>query len=109
MTTELMAVKPYSLFFQALSNPVRIQIVDLLRKRGTLRVSEICNKLDLEQTHVSHALRCLTFCGLVESVREGKSKLYTMNKTTVVPLLRIVDDHLEKFGSNLYSCDVLER
>ncbi|MDH2900626.1 MAG: metalloregulator ArsR/SmtB family transcription factor [archaeon] len=110
MTTELVSAKPYALFFQALSNPARMQIVNLLReKRRSLSVTEICMELNLEQTHVSHALRCLTFCGLVEFARDGKSKLYSLNKATVVPLLRIVDDHLEKFAGNLYTCEVLKR
>lgn len=110
MTTELLSVRPYFLFFQALSNPVRMQIVDLLReRRRSLSVTEICKELDLEQTHVSHALRCLTFCGLVESTRDGKSRLYSLNKQTVLPLLRLVDLHLEKFAANLYTCEVLKR
>ena len=103
-------VKPYALFFQALSNPVRMAIVNFLReKRTSLTVTEICQELNLEQTHVSHALRCLTFCGLVEFTRDGKSKLYSLNKETVLPLLRLVDAHIEKFASNLYTCEVLKR
>lgn len=110
MTTELQSAKPYSLFFQAFSNPVRMEIVNLLReKEKALSVTEICEELELEQTRVSHALRCLTFCGLVKSIRDGKSKMYSLNKETVLPLIRIVDAHLKKFASNLYTCDVLER
>ena len=110
MATELVSARPYALLFQALSNPVRMEIINLLRERKkALSVTEICNKLELEQTHVSHALRCLTFCGLVESVRDGKSKLYSLNNETVLPLLRAADAHLEKYATNLYACEVLKR
>ena|SRR5579875_3374689 len=110
MATELGSVRPYALLFQALSNPVRMEIISLLRKKKkALSVSEICDKLELEQTRVSHALRCLTFCGLVESAREGKSKLYSLNNETVLQLLRAADAHLEKYATNLYTCEVLKR
>ncbi|MHB8566869.1 MAG: ArsR/SmtB family transcription factor [Nitrososphaerales archaeon] len=109
MTTELVSARPHALFFQALSNSVRMQIVSLLReKRKGLSVSEICRELELEQTHASHALKCLAFCGLVESERDGKSKLYSLNKDTVLPLLRLVDVHLEKYATNLYTCEALK-
>ena len=110
METELLSAKPYALLFQALSNPIRMEIINLLReKKKALSVTEICTELGLEQTHVSHALRCLTFCGLVEFAREGKSKLYSLNKQTVLPLLRTADLHLEKYATNLYTCEVLKR
>ena len=110
MVTELVSAMPYALLFQALSNPVRMDIINLLReKKKPLSVSEICIELGLEQTHVSHALRCLTFCGLVESAREGKSKLYSFNKQTVPSLLQAADVHLKKYATNLYTCEVLKR
>jgi DNA-binding transcriptional ArsR family regulator len=110
MTIEkLSTAKPYSLFFQALANPTRMQIVNLLRERGKLNVSEISENLELEQTQVSHALKCLTFCGLVTSVREGKSRIYSVNEDTIRPMLKIVEKHIAKYATNLYNCDVLER
>jgi len=109
VSARLVTVKPYALFFQALANPVRMQIVDLLREKGRMSVSEICSELGIEQTHVSHSLRCLRFCGLVKVTPEGKSRSYSINKETVIPLLGIVDGHLRAYATNLLSCDVLER
>lgn len=109
MSIKTVMVKPYALFFQALGNPSRMQILQLLREKGSKNVSQICEELGLEQTHVSHGLRCLTFCGLVNARRKGKSKIYSVNDQTILPLFSIVDDHLKKYASNLFSCDVLER
>ncbi len=109
MSTKQTMVNPAALFFQALANPTRMQILHLLRDKGSMSVSQICERLGLEQTHVSHNLKCLTFCGLVVSVREGKSRIYSINDETVNPLLSIVDRHLTKHARNLFSCDVLER
>ncbi len=101
--------KPHALFFQALANQSRMQILDLLRERVSMNVSEICDELGFEQTQASHSLRCLAFCGLVTASREGKSRIYSINEQTLLPLLEIVDRHLEKYARNLFSCDVLER
>ncbi|MBI2183867.1 MAG: helix-turn-helix transcriptional regulator [Thaumarchaeota archaeon] len=72
-------------------------------------VTEISDELGFEQTMVSHHLRCLSFCGFVKSKRKGKNMIYALNKETIVPILKIVEKHLEKYASNLYSCDALER
>ena len=109
MPTRTVSIKPYALFFQALANQTRMQVLRLLSEKGGMSVSEICNKLGLEQTHVSHNLKCLTFCGLVTPSREGKSRIYSINEKTVLPLLKVVDNHLRNYASNLFTCDVLER
>jgi len=109
MATRIVSVKPHALFFQALANQTRMRVLHLLSERGGLNVSEICSELDLEQTHVSHNLKCLTFCGLVTSTRRGRSRIYCINEQTVVPLMKIVDDHLKNYASSLFTCDVLER
>lgn len=102
--------KPFGLFFQALANPARMRIVHYLKTSKTGRsVSQICDELGLEQTQGSHALRCLAFCGLVTSARNGKSVIYTLNSETMLPLLDMVETHLKKYGSHLYACDALER
>jgi DNA-binding transcriptional ArsR family regulator len=101
--------KPVALLFQALANHARMQILLLLREKGSMNVSQICDELNLEQTHVSHNLKCLTFCGLVMVTREGKSRVYSLNYETVVPLFDIADRHLKRYANNLLGCDVLER
>jgi ArsR family transcriptional regulator len=109
MSNVSATAKPVALLFQALANPVRMQILLLLRENGSMNVSQICDELGLEQTHVSHNLKCLTFCGLVRVTREGKSRVYSLNHETVVPLFEIADRHLRRYANDLLDCDVLER
>ncbi|MDV3292981.1 MAG: metalloregulator ArsR/SmtB family transcription factor [Nitrososphaerales archaeon] len=80
-----------------------------LREKGSMNVSEICDELGLEQTHVSHNMRCLSFCGLVTVAREGKSRVYSINNDTMIPLFETAERHLKKYGRNLLTCEVLER
>jgi DNA-binding transcriptional ArsR family regulator len=100
VSTKTVSIKPYTLFFQALANQTRTQVLHLLAEEGSMKVSEICDKLALEQTLVSHSLKCLTFCGLVTSARDRKSRIYSVNEQTVLPSLKIVDDHLKNYASN---------
>jgi DNA-binding transcriptional ArsR family regulator len=109
ISTRGVSLKPYALLFQALANQTRMQMLDLLSEKGSMNVSEICGELGLEQTLVSHNLKCLNFCGLITSSREGKSRVYSVNEETVRPLLKIADNHLRAYASNLFNCDVLER
>jgi len=109
VSIEVVTAKPLALLFQALANPVRMQILLLLREKGEMNVTRICAELRVEQTNVSHNLRCLSFCGLVSTAREGKNHVYSLNRETSLPLFEVANRHLRKFASNLVGCDVLER
>lgn len=95
------------LFVKALSNPTRLEIIKLLEK-GSRNVSEICSHLGFEQSRVSHNLRCLIDCGFVEAEQNGKSRVYSLNKDTIVPLLKIINQHIEKYQRHLIDCKILD-
>ncbi len=96
----------YTLFFKALSNDTRLRIIDLLRK-GPRNATEIGEALNIEQSMVSHNLACLINCGFVMAKQYGKNKVCSLNKETVIPLLEIIDRHIQKYGKNLEGCEVL--
>lgn len=109
MTEQSLEVeRPYSLFFKALANTARMKIINLLQN-GPKNVREICEELGFEQTMVSHHLKCLSFCGFVNSDRNGKNRIYSLNEETITPLLKIVDKHLSKYATDLFECEVLKR
>ena len=57
---------------KALSDPVRVQLVDVLRKHaGKVCVCELVPLFDLSQPTVSHHLKVLREAGLVASERRG--------------------------------------
>ena len=57
---------------KALADPVRVQLVDVLRKHaGKVCVCELVPLFDLSQPTVSHHLKVLRDAGLVESERRG--------------------------------------
>ena len=97
-----------SLLFKALSNLYRVSILDALRT-GPKNVGEISENLGLEQTVVSHNLKCLTFCGLVNRETVGKTRVYSLNRDTVEPILKVGDRHISRYAYNLRECKTLER
>ncbi len=102
-------VNAHALFFQALANNIRSNIILYLQRNGPKNVSSISKDLELEQTQASHNLKCLASCGFVNVSREGKSRIYSLNEETLPPLLKIVNLHLDKYAANLYTCERLER
>ncbi len=96
----------YREFFRALSNQTRFSIVQLLRERPHY-VNEMAERLEMEQSRVSHNLACLLNCGFVEWEWNGKNKVYRLN-SDLQPVLTGIEKHLVKYAPALISCKTLE-
>ncbi len=88
--------KTYHIFFRNLANPLRIKIVCELKKKD-LSVSGISEKINVEQSLVSHSLSQLRKCDLVKVKQEGKKRIYSLNKKTILPILEIIDKHTKTY------------
>lgn len=97
----------YKLFFSAIANKTRCEIVSLLRK-GSLNVTGICEKLGFEQSRVSHNLKCLVRCGFVNCAYSGKSRVYSLDHE-IVAILKAIDHHMRKYQGRLKTCGILEK
>ncbi|MGH2715783.1 MAG: ArsR/SmtB family transcription factor [Thermoleophilaceae bacterium] len=65
---------------KALADPVRLQLVDVLRKHaGKVCVCELVPLFELSQPTVSHHLKVLRGAGLVDSERRGLWAYYYVN------------------------------
>ncbi len=82
----------YHVFFRNLANPVKISIISRL-KQGASSVGELSSELNIEQSKVSHALASLNHCSIVQSKQDGKKRIYSLNKKTVLPMLKLIDKH----------------
>jgi len=69
-------------FLKALSNPIRLRILKMLRGRW-LCVCIISAALEQDQTLISHHLRTLRSMNLIESRKEGKMHFYRTNEETL--------------------------
>lgn len=86
----------YHLFFANLANSSRVDIVLSLREKER-NVTEISKLLGIEQSKVSHALSSLKCCNIVESKQKGKQRIYSLNKKTIVPMLKLIEKHAKTF------------
>lgn len=91
-----MKCRSYNLFFDTFSNKTRMRIIDVLIS-GPKSVSEICNLIKEEQSKVSHNLRKLMECRFLDVERKGKQRVYSLNKDTIMPILKLVERHVHKY------------
>ncbi len=95
----------YRLFFGTLANPNRLKIVNALREISR-DVTQICHHTRLEQSMVSHHLKRLEKCGMVSVVQQGKHHYYSLNKETIQPLMRMIDEHMCRHCRHVLEQDV---
>lgn len=85
--------EPYThLFFEALSSPLRLKIVQVLMN-GAQSVSELSERTGAEQSRVSHALTALTDCKLVSYTKEGKNRIYKIIDPVVEKIINMVVEY----------------
>jgi ArsR family transcriptional regulator, lead/cadmium/zinc/bismuth-responsive transcriptional repressor len=92
----------YNIFFTNLANPLKIGIILTLRKGGK-NVGEIAKELNVEQSKISHALKSLKSCNIVNMKQKGKERIYSLNKDTIIPMLALIDKHAS-LHCNCSSC-----
>lgn len=86
----------YEYFFGTLSNQTRLAILQHLLK-GPTDVSGICRALGREQSSVSHSLTRLERCHFVSVSKNGKKRIYKLNQITIKPLMRLIEQHVNRF------------
>ncbi len=78
--------------FHALSDPLRIQVLELLRDRE-LCVCDLCNHLGTSQSKLSFHLKTLKSAGLVRSRQEGRWIYYSLD----LPQFVVLEQYLAEF------------
>ncbi|NJP10126.1 MAG: winged helix-turn-helix transcriptional regulator [Leptolyngbyaceae cyanobacterium RU_5_1] len=78
--------------FHALSDPLRIQTLELLRNQE-LCVCDLCDALNVTQSKLSFHLKTLKAAGLVRSRQEGRWIYYSLN----LPQFVVLEQYLSEF------------
>ena len=86
----------YDRFLTTLSNKTRLAIIQALRDKPK-NVTQLTEELSIHQTSVSHALKRLLDCGFVFVEKNGKERIYSVNKKTIKPLLKMMEDHIDNY------------
>jgi len=97
-----------SKFFNNLSNPTRLAIVEKLME-NPMSVNEIADALGQEQSMISHNLKPLLRCRFIFSKRQGKKRIYSANSETIGALFTIIGTHAQRFCPSDGKCLIEEK
>jgi ArsR family transcriptional regulator, arsenate/arsenite/antimonite-responsive transcriptional repressor len=78
--------------FHALSDPLRIKVLDLLREKE-LCVCDLCEILEVSQSKLSFHLKTLKEAKLLQSRQEGRWIYYSLNLSQFV----VLEQYLAEF------------
>lgn len=104
--TRLSRPEVLATFFQGLSDPTRIRILELLAERPRT-VTEIQQELGLAQGRISSHLACLRWCGYVLAVADGRFNRYQIVDPRVQEILADAESIVRENAERLTSCLVL--
>lgn len=76
---------------RAIAHPMRIAIIDLLNESPKLSVTEIYEKLKIEQASASHHLNILKNKGVLISKREGKKIFYSLKNISLTEIIECIN------------------
>ncbi|MGF1569864.1 MAG: ArsR/SmtB family transcription factor [Nodosilinea sp.] len=77
-TTRPIAPATVLAAFKALSDPLRLQVVELLRERE-MCVCDLCDRLSVSQSKLSFHLKILRQASLLTARQEGRWIYYSLN------------------------------
>ncbi len=90
--TELSVVKLENMAgrLRAIAHPMRIAIIEMLTKEEELSVTEIYNRLEIEQASASHHLNIMKNKGVLKSKRDGKKIFYSLMSNTLSDIIHCI-------------------
>lgn len=72
---------------RSIAHPMRIAIIEMLSESAKLSVTEIYERLHIEQAAASHHLNILKSKGILVSKREGKKIFYMLRNKAISQIL----------------------
>lgn len=85
--------------FKALSDPIRRQILKLLREND-MSAGEIYEHFNISKPSISHHLSALKVANLVISEKQGQNVIYSLNTTIFQEVIEWFFDFQEKKGDD---------
>ena len=86
----------YDNFFSNFANKTKFRMIMLLKDKP-MSVNDLAKAMNEEQSKISHNLTKLSQCNILTAKQNGKKRIYSLNKETILPMLEIIDRHEKKF------------
>jgi DNA-binding transcriptional ArsR family regulator len=93
-------LKKAALRLRAINNRLRVTILQLIHKKGSIIVQDIYRKLKIEQSVTSQHLAILRNANLVTTKREGKCIYYSVNYLELDFLHKTAEKFLDMRNAN---------
>lgn len=98
MKPDMPAELPYTFSFleaatetlRAVAHPHRLLIVEMLYRNQSMNVTEVYERLGVEQAVASHHLRILKDRGVVSVRRDGKNSYYSLTNDAYFQILEVL-------------------
>lgn len=89
MATNRLKIKKAADYLKVIAHPTRLEIIHLLDGKRTLTVSQICTKLEIEQSLVSHHLASMRNKGVLKADRDGINISYSILDPKVMEIIQV--------------------
>jgi DNA-binding transcriptional ArsR family regulator len=76
---------------KCIAHPMRLEIIELLEKYQRLCVSDIVERIQVEQSVISHHLTKLKDKGILKSSREGKNVFYEISMDNLMSVFSCIE------------------
>ncbi|MFN4256330.1 MAG: ArsR/SmtB family transcription factor [Saprospiraceae bacterium] len=76
---------------RAIAHPHRLLILEMLYHAKSMNVTEVYERLGIEQAVASHHLRIMKDRGIVQVRRDGKNSYYSLTSEEYFKILEVLD------------------
>ena len=91
VTLDIKKLEEAASKLRVIAHPMRIAIIELLQDNKRLNVTEIYDKLNIEQASASHHLNLLKNKGVLSSKREGKNTYYFLKHNAINQIIDCIN------------------
>lgn len=88
--------------FQAIADPVRREIIDLLAA-DPMTVNEVAGQFDISRPAISKHLKILEECGIVEISQQGRARTCQIRPESLVPAFVWIEQYQKLWENRLDS------
>ena len=88
MNLSIEKMEKVAFILKTTAHPTRIAIVQLLAATDRLSVTDISDKLNVEQSLLSHHLTGMKLKGILSSSRDGKNIYYALKMREVIDVIQ---------------------
>jgi len=88
--------------FQAIADPVRRDIIELLAKE-TLSINSIANQFEISRPAISKHLKILKECEIIDYKKEGRERLCFIQPKNLIPAFLWIEQYQKLWEGKLDS------